>query len=50
MDEQKQTAKKAYGRPRLTVHGDLRRITMAKGGTKQDGGSKPSTRATGGPA
>ncbi len=41
--------KKAYRSPRLVVHGDLRHLTMAKGGTKKDGG-KASTRASGAPA
>lgn len=35
--------KKAYQPPRLTDHGDLRRLTQAKKGTKGDGGG-PSTR------
>jgi hypothetical protein len=42
--------KKPWASPRLVVHGDLRTLTRAKGGTKQDGGVKPNTRATGGPA
>ena len=40
-------SKKTYRSPRLVVYGDLRRLTMAKGGTKGDGGGKPATRATG---
>ncbi len=38
--------KKTYRPPRLVVYGDLRRLTMAKGGTSGDGG-KPATRSTG---
>ena len=40
--------KKTYRSPRLVVYGDLRRLTMAKGGDKGDAG-KPSTRSTGAP-
>lgn len=40
--------KKTYRPPRLVVYGDLRRLTMAKGGSNADGG-KPSTRTTGAP-
>ena len=40
--------KKQYKSPRLKVYGDLRELTMAKGGTKADAG-KPATRSTGGP-
>ena len=29
--------KKPYRPPRLVVYGDLRRLTMAKGGTRSDG-------------
>lgn len=42
--------RKPYRAPRLTVYGDLRRLTMAKGGGKSDGGGKPATRTTGGAA
>ena len=37
--------KKPYRTPRLVVHGDLRRLTMAKGGTKGDGAGQPRTKA-----
>ena len=37
--------KKPYRTPRLVVHGDLRRLTMAKGGAKNDGGGVPRTKA-----
>lgn len=39
--------KKPYRSPRLVVHGDLRRLTMAKGGTNNDGGGKPRTKSGG---
>jgi hypothetical protein len=38
--------KKSYRRPRLVMYGDLRRLTMVKGGTKADGG-KPNSRQSG---
>ncbi len=42
------TAKrKPYRSPRLTVYGDLRRLTMVKGGSANDGGGKPRTRLSG---
>ena len=43
--------KREYQPPRLSVYGDFRRVTKitTKGGTGQDGGAKPSTRATGPP-
>lgn len=43
----KEPKKKPYRAPRLVVYGDLRRLTMAKGGTAGDAG-KPSTRLSGG--
>ena len=36
--------KKPYRAPKLTVYGDLRTITKAKGGTASDGGGKPPTK------
>lgn len=36
--------KKRYRTPALTVHGDLRRLTQAKGGMLGDGGGMPKTR------
>ena len=36
--------KKPYRAPRLTVYGDLRTITKAKGGTNNDGGGQPRTK------
>lgn len=39
--------RKPYRQPRLVVYGDLRRLTMAKGGTKTDGTGKPATKASG---
>ena len=35
----KGSGRKHYGPPRLTVYGDLRRLTRAKGGTKGDSGT-----------
>jgi hypothetical protein len=43
-------AKKPYRKPKLAVHGDIRRLTKAKGGTKSDGSGKPATRTSGGNA
>ena len=40
-------AKKPYRTPRITVYGDLRRLTLAKGGAANDGGGKPRTKAAG---
>lgn len=39
--------KKPYRSPRLVVHGDLRRLTMAKGGSSSDGSGKPRTKLSG---
>lgn len=39
--------KKPYRTPRLVVHGDLRRLTMTKGGTTNDGAGKPRTKSGG---
>ena len=41
--------RKQYRSPRLKVYGELRELTMAKGGTAQDA-AKPATRSTGKPA
>ena len=53
-DEQPQRGpsggRRRYRRPRLKVHGDVRRITAAKAGTRNDGWGKPRTRASGGKA
>lgn len=39
-------AKKPYRPPRLTVYGDLRRLTLGGGGTKREGGpGGPKTKA-----
>ena len=40
----KSSHKKPYRSPTLTIHGDLRRLTQAKGGAKNDAGMKPATR------
>lgn len=38
-------AKKPYRPPRLTVYGDLRRLTQGGGGTRREGGpGTPKTR------
>lgn len=39
--------KKPYRPPRLVAYGDLRTLTMAKGGNKNDGGGKPATKLSG---
>jgi hypothetical protein len=39
--------KKPYRPPRLVAYGDLRTLTMAKGGSRADGGGKPSTKVSG---
>lgn len=44
----KSPKKKSYRPPRLVVYGDLRRLTMVKGGTAGDAG-KPVTRLSGAP-
>lgn len=41
------STKKPYRPPRLIVHGDLRRLTMAKGGGANDGIGKPRTKSGG---
>ena len=40
--------KRPYRAPRIVVLGDLRTITLAKQGTKNDGAGKPATRINGG--
>jgi hypothetical protein len=40
--------RKPYHSPRLTVHGDIRKLTRSKAGTKGDGSGKPATRTSGG--
>jgi hypothetical protein len=40
--------KRPYRAPKLTVHGNLRKLTADKGSNKGDGG-KPATRNTGNP-
>jgi hypothetical protein len=41
------TPKHPYHPPRLTRYGELRDLTQAKGGSSNDGGSKPRTRSSG---
>jgi hypothetical protein len=40
-------AKKTYRSPRLGVYGDLRRLTMTKGGTRSDGVGAAKSKTTG---
>ena len=40
-------AKRAYRAPVLKVHGDLAKLTAAKGGADNDGSGKPRTKASG---
>jgi hypothetical protein len=42
--------KKPYRKPTLKVHGDIRKLTGAKAGTKTDGPGKPRTKLSGGNA
>ena len=44
------TPKRPYRAPTLKVHGNLGKLTAAKGSTNNDGSGKPSTKAGGGPA
>ena len=45
-----QSKKRLYRTPRLKTHGNLKTLTLAKGGANGDGVGKPKTRvATGGP-
>lgn len=37
--------KLVYAAPRLTVYGDLRKLTLGKGGNKGDGGGNPVTKS-----
>ena len=39
-----------YRKPPRTGHGDIRKLTAAKAGTKADGPGKPRTKLTGGNA
>ena len=39
--------KRPYRTPELAVHGDLKALTMAKGGGSADGAGKPRTKASG---
>jgi hypothetical protein len=39
--------KRPYRAPELRVLGDFQKLTAAKGGNMNDGGSKPRTRSTG---
>ncbi len=39
--------RKPYRPPRLVTHGNLRHLTMSKGGSANDGSGKPRTKVTG---
>ena len=41
--------KRPYRAPKLITHGNLRTMTLAKGGALGDGGSNPKTRVASGP-
>jgi hypothetical protein len=36
--------KKPYKTPRLTTHGDLRKLALGSGGVKNDGKGKPNSK------
>ena len=42
-------AKRPYREPKLTKHGDLKTLTMGKGGNRTDGGGAPKTRTSAAP-
>ena len=42
--------RRPYRSPTLKVHGDFRKLTAAKGGGANDGGSKPRTKGAGTPS
>ncbi len=42
----RRTHKKPYRTPKLTVHGDIRVLTKAKGGTRNDSG-RPKAKTVG---
>jgi hypothetical protein len=42
--------RRPYRSPALKVHGDFRKLTAAKGGSANDGGSKPRTKGAGTPS
>jgi hypothetical protein len=45
----KPSRKKRYQPPKLTMYGDLRRLTQVKMGTMIDGAGRPRTRMASGP-
>ncbi len=45
--KRRQKPKKPYRKPTLKVHGDIRALTGAKGGTSNDGPGKPKTKLAG---
>jgi hypothetical protein len=46
-DKVRKEEKKPYASPRLTVYGDLEKLTMTKGGSSADGGGAASKRNPG---
>ena len=46
-DKPQATVKRAYRKPVLTAHGNLRRLANAKGSSSNDGAGKPRTKAGG---
>jgi len=49
-DARRPAKRRPYSTPTLKIHGDIRTITMAKKGTKNDGARKPRTKLSGGNA
>ena len=45
----KRLKKRPYRTPKLTIHGDLRTMTLAKAGALGDGGTNPKSRVASGP-
>jgi len=43
-DARRPAKRRPYSTPTLKIHGDLKAITMAKGGTRRDGAGNPRTR------
>ena len=47
--KQAKPKKRPYRAPKLITHGDLRTMTLAKGGALGDGGGAPKSRVASGP-
>ena len=43
-DAAQQAKNRPYGTPEFAVHGDLKTLTLAKGGASADGAGKPRTK------